>query len=360
MSERAAQLHANPWRGVFYITGGGTELVSEMLTTPGASRTVLEVTVPYAHAALQSLLGRAPAQSCSASTARAMAMAAFQRAHALGAAHDDDAHIFGLACTASLATDRDKRGRHRAHIAVQTDWDTHFAEISLAGDREQEEHQLVEALWEVLMATLHTGEILGHPLQSVRADARWRDILLGHAPAIVTVPHDGGLLLSGSFNPLHKGHARMLELAEQVTGRQGAYELSMVNPDKPSLDYHEVGNRLAQFDEPVWLTRLPTFAEKAAYFPGSVFAVGSDTITRIDAVRYYTDARGRDVALAELARHGCEFLVFGRVEAGQFVHLDDLELSPTLREMCKAVPLEMFREDISSTQLRARSSAGER
>ena len=353
MSERAAQLHANPWRGVFYITGGGTELISEMLTTPGASRTVMEVTVPYAHAALTSLLGRAPEQSCSAPTARAMAMAAFQRAHALGAAEGDDAHVFGLACTASLATDREKRGRHRAHIAVQTDWDTHFAEITLAGDRAEEEHQLVEALWGVLMATLHTSEILEHPLETVRADAQWRDILLGHAPAVVTDPHDGGLLLSGSFNPLHEGHARMLEVAEQVTGRQGAYELSMLNPDKPSLDYHEVGTRLAQFDEPVWLTRLPTFAQKAAHFPGTVFAVGIDTITRIDAVRYYTDERGRDLAMADLARHGCEFLVFGRVDAGQFVQLDDLELSPTLRAMCKAVPAEMFREDISSTQLRA-------
>jgi len=353
MSDRAAQLHANPWRGVFYITGGGTELISEMLTTPGASRTVLEVTVPYAHAALTALLGRTPGQSCSAPTARAMAMAAFQRAHALGAAEGDDAHVFGFACTASLASDREKRGRHRAYIAVQTDWDTHFAEIALAGDRAEEEQQLVEALWGVLMATLHTSEILEHPFESVRADARWRDILLGNAPAVVTEEHDGGLLLSGSFNPLHHGHERMLDVAEQVTGRHGAYELSMVNPDKPPLDYHEVGARLAQFNEPVWLTRLPTFIEKAAHFPGTVFAVGIDTITRVDAVRYYADVRGRDAAIAELARYSCEFLVFGRVDDDQFVQLDDLELSPILRGICKAVPPYLFREDVSSTALRA-------
>lgn len=354
MSARAAELHANPWRGVFYITGGGTALISEMLTTPGASRTVLEVMVPYAHASLVSILGRAPAQSCSAPTARAMAMAAFQRAHALGAADGDDAHVFGLACTASLATDREKRGRHRAHIAVQTDWETHFVELALTGTRAEEEQQLVEALWAVMMNTLHTSELLEHPLQSVRADAGWRDILLGHAPAVVSAAHDGVLLLPGSFNPLHQGHQRMLAVAEELTGRHGAYELSMVNPDKPPLDYHEVGTRLAQFDVPVWLTRLPTFAEKAAHFRGAVFAVGIDTITRIDAVRYYASEYGRDAAMAELAGYGCEFLVFGRVDDGHFVQLDDLDLSPTLRRLCKAVPADRFREDISSTQLRAR------
>ena len=354
MSERALRLHANSWRGVFYITGGGSQLISELLTTPGASRTVLEVSVPYANSALTDMLGCAPAQACSAATARAMAMAAFQRACEL--THDDEGRpsLFGLSCTASLATDREKRGRHRAHVAIQTEWDTHFADLEFSGDRATEEAQLLDELWTFIDKALTPDETVAAGFTSVRAEDPWRQVLLGESPAVSTQAHDGKLLLSGSFNPIHHGHQRMLTVAEAMTGRAGAFELSMVNPDKPPLDYHEIGTRLAQFETPVWLTRLPTFAEKARHFPGTAFAVGVDTIIRIDAVRYYLDQARRDAAMQELAELGCEFLVFGRAADGSFVQLRDLDLSNTLRGICREVPMTNFREDISSTELRGR------
>ena len=144
----------------------------------------------------------------------------------------------------------------------------------------------------------------------------------------------------------------MLAIAEQITGRAGAFELSIVNVDKPPLDYHEIGVRLAQFQAPVWLTRLPTFAEKARRFPAAVFAVGVDTMLRIDAVRYYMNTAHRDAAIEEFASLRCEFLVFGRAVGDRFVQLRDLELSANLRRICQEVPLDRFREDVSSTELR--------
>ena len=63
MSERALSLHDSPWQGVFYVTGGGMPFVSEILSTPGASATVLEAQVPYANLALTELLGRQPDQA---------------------------------------------------------------------------------------------------------------------------------------------------------------------------------------------------------------------------------------------------------------------------------------------------------
>ena len=357
MSNRALALHANPWTGVYYITGGGSQFIAEVLSAPGASRSVLEMTVPYATSALTDLLGREPEQSCSAATARTMAMAAFQRAQRLSATLDDAVRPFGLACTASLATDREKRGRHRAHVAVQTEWETHFAEIDLYGDRASEEAQLLDALWDCLNATLARSTVSGssdtkHSIQTHRAEPDWRHVLMGDSPTAVTKHHDGKLIVSGSFNPVHVGHQNMLTTAEALTGRAGAFELSMLNADKPPLDYHEVGTRLAQFELPVWLTRLPTFVEKASHFHDAIFAVGVDTITRIDAVRFYASEYGRDAALKQLADYGCTFLVFGRTDKNQFIQLQDIDLSPALRQLCRAVPEGMFREDISSTELR--------
>ncbi len=358
MSERARLFHANPWRGVFYVTGGGSDFIAEMLTTAGASRSVLEMTVPYANSALTELLGRTPEQACSAATARTMAMAAFQRARTLSDDKQGPA-LFGLACTASLATDREKRGKHRAHIAVQTEWETHSAEITLAGDRATEEAQLLDAIWVCINATLDAqadAHHLPHPISTRRAEPVWRQVLLGETPAAVSTDHDGGLIVSGSFNPLHAGHQGMLSAAEAMTGRAGAFELSMLNADKPPLDYHEVGMRLAQFNVPIWLTRLPTFVDKAEHFPNAIFAVGVDTITRIDAPRFYAGIAGRDAAIAQLAASGCSFLVFGRLDGDQFVHLEDVHLSAPLRRLCRAVPESVFREDISSTELRDRAT----
>ncbi len=417
VSERAVTLHGSPWQGVVYVTGGGSLLIAELLTAPGASATVLEVRVPYAAAALAELLGRAPEQACSGATARAMAMAAFQRARALsggsglpaassgragasrpgGRSHmgddrshmgddrshmggdrshrgDDRSHrgdgrshmnrshgpVFGFACTASLATNRAKRGRHRAHVAVQTERATHTAEADFDADRETEERLLLELSWQAL------GDALGVSLSASAppaqtsetvAEAAWRSLILGETVAHASHAHDRRLLMPGAFNPLHHAHRRMLTIAEQKTGMAGAYELCVANVDKPLLDYCEIARRLGQFDRPVWLTRLPTFLEKARHFAGPQsagphFVVGVDTLVRVVDPRYYGSEEARDAALAELAALGVRFVVFGRTVGDRFISLSDLPLPGTFHHLCIEVPEAEFAEPVSSTALR--------
>jgi hypothetical protein len=79
---------------------------------------VLEAVVPYSLAALVDWIGGKPDQACSEATARAMAMAAFMRVREL-APDADVEKLIGVGCTASLATDRPKRGERRIHVAVQ-------------------------------------------------------------------------------------------------------------------------------------------------------------------------------------------------------------------------------------------------
>ena len=354
MSDRAASLHQSPWQGVFYVTGGGTLLLSELLTTPGASATVLDARVPYAAAALTEVLGRPPEQACSDATARAMAMAAFQQARRLrgSAPHP----VFGFACTASLATGRPKRGEHRAHVAVQTDFATYAAHLTFDSDRDEEERQLLELLWHALAMALEL-ELEGRPhaepmVAHTPAQAHWRALVLGEELAYATADHDGRLLMPGAFNPLHHAHRRMLDIAEAKTGLAGAYELSIVNVDKPFLDYTEIDSRLKQFDRPVWVTRLPRFLDKARHFPGAWFAVGTDTLVRILEPGYYGSAEARDAALAELAGLGTRFVVFGREIDGRFVTLSDLEVPEDLRGRCVEVTRAEFEEPVSSTALR--------
>ncbi len=116
-----AAIHATPTLLVLAVTGGGVAAVTDLLGVPGASRTVLEVLVPYAATSLGELTGPGPedagAGAVSRTTAEAMAIACLARARHLAPDAADDA-IIGVACTAALVTDRPRRGAHRAHLAV--------------------------------------------------------------------------------------------------------------------------------------------------------------------------------------------------------------------------------------------------
>jgi hypothetical protein len=53
-----------------------------------------------------------------------------------------------------------------------------------------------------------------------------------------------------------------------------------------------------------------------------------------------------------IAGRGCRFLVFGRDLGVGFLRLGDLDLPASLRALCREVPPEVFREEISSTAIR--------
>lgn len=114
-------IHDTPTMLVLAVAGGGNAVITDLLDVGGASRTVLEVVVPYAESAMDDFVGRwASAEVTpvvSEQHAGAMAAAALARARQLAPA---DVPVAGVAVTAALASDRPKRGEHRAHIAVAT------------------------------------------------------------------------------------------------------------------------------------------------------------------------------------------------------------------------------------------------
>jgi nicotinamide mononucleotide (NMN) deamidase PncC len=352
-------------RAVLAVTGGGSGAISTLLGEPGASRSILAAIVPYAPQALVEWLGGEPDEFCSSRTARAMAMAAYLKA----AEYDRQATVCGVACTASLASDRPKRGAHRIHVAWQTaDTTAAFSLQLVKGRRSRAEEESLAAMLTLNAVAEACGAAsrLDLPLVDgeqviaarVTAPADVQDLLGGKTSAV----HPDGAkrtlpraVLSGAFDPLHAGHRKMAAVAGQMLGCDVAFEMSIDNVDKPPLDFIEIDHRRRQFSDrdAVWLTRAPTFVKKAQLFPGATFVVGADTIERIGQQRYYGDQAALAAAIESIAAAGCRFLVFGRAADGRFRTLDDLRLPETLGKLCRGVPENTFREDVSSTELRA-------
>lgn len=373
-------LNASPAQVVLVTTGGGSRAISDILTVPGASQTVLEAIVPYSPESLCRFVGAVADQSCSAATARAMAMAAFQRARSLddGLQNKEsprdsaDDCLVGISCTASLATDRPKRGAHRAHVGVQTLDFSHTASLVLAKDKRsrEEEEQIVANLILNQLAVASRIEdqielklIKPEEVTHLHTDAEpaWRELIQGKRTVVSSRTNDSDtrsattIIFPGAFNPRHQAHTQMARYATERLGDQVDFELSIENVDKPLMDYTEIDRRLAQFthEESVWLTRTATFVEKSLIFPNKTFVVGADTIVRIaDPFYYAQDQQACLSAIHAIVDQGCRFLVFGRRNTEGFKTLSDLNLPPPLLAICDEVAEEEFRLDMSSTKLR--------
>jgi hypothetical protein len=366
------KIHDAPHKTVVAVAGAGSEAVAWLLGVSGASRTLLEVVVPYGRLSMVDLLGHEPEQFVSAATARDMARATYHRALEL---REDDSPVVGLACTATIATDRPKRGEHRACIAAWDESGVTQVELVLdkgKRDRTGEEEVVSRLLVQTLAESFGIPDNLDigltpveHPDSRVLVHPSPVQRLLSGDVNSVSVYSDGrmavdeslqGALLPGSFSPLHQGHQELARAAATMLNAEVAFEISVINVDKPPLQEAEIQRRLSQFTGkyPVMLTRAETFYKKARLFPGVPFVVGWDTAVRLVDPRYYGgDESAMLTALAEIWATGSRFLVAGRHVDGSFKTLDDVAVPQGFYPLFQPIPESDFRVDVSSTHLRA-------
>ena len=390
------KIHATPHKSVLVAAGAGSSAMSWLLGVSGASRTLLETLVPYGRFSMIDLVGQEPAQYVSPENARDMARAAYRRGLAL---REDDSPVVGLACTATIATDRPKRGDHRACIAAWDDTQVTAYNLTLdkghrdrVGEEEVVSRLVIQAMAQAfdVEADLNLGlteverpEIITqhHPSPVQRLLSGEVNTVMAHPDGRLTVRDEplapnlsqsgddgdssGFAVLPGSFSPLHYGHEELARIAGEMLGREVVYELSVLNVDKPPLEESEIMRRVGQFSGRlpgkdagkgrVALTRAPTFRTKADRFPGCVFVIGWDTLIRLIDPKYYGGEEAAMLtALAEIWALGCRFLVAGRASGGVFHTLDEVAIPPGFRPLFQAIPENSFRADISSTELRER------
>ncbi len=376
LKEPIQAIHAEPQQMVLEFAGAGLQALSWLHRVGGSSRTLLEAGDRYSPASLIELIGFEPERFTSPQVARTMATQAYIRACHLA---QPDTPVAGLGCTATIATDRTKRGNHRCCLAVCDERGvTSYALTMTKGRRtRQEEETMVSLLVLSAMAELYgvTGlpalplleeEQIAKQVETVDLLTR---LLAGEVEGLVVSP-EGRItpirrwarlaIMSGAFNPLHEGHREMARIAANYLKQLVYFELPLINAAKGAMDVAEARRRIAQFTGwgSVLLTRTPLFSQKAALFPHSVFVLGIDTVQRMGEPRFYNnDPAQMWASFAALRTAGCHFLVAGRVAQGRFLTLKDVDLPDGYRELFAEIPESKFRIDISSTMLRTQSAA---
>ncbi len=365
------QIHDRSGRTVVVTAGAGTQAVAWILGVAGASRTLLEALVPYDESSFNDFLGQVPDQYVAPETAGLLAGRAVSRARQLWKGPEP---VIGLACTATIVTDRPKLGEHRAHICAWTAEKIIHHSLHLqkgARNRKGEERLVSQLLLNALAEAygLETSLALSlghgdeHECQRVMVANPARKLLAGQADYFslgadgwIDDGPNGAAILSGAFNPLHQGHTALAEAASDLLGLKVIFELTAVNADKPPMAEGELLRRLLQFAGryPILVSGAPTFQAKARLFPGTTFVVGYDTAARILQPRFYGGQEAQMVAaLNEIGERGCCFLVAGRQdERGQFHEAGELAIPKSLEDLFRALPSDRFRRDISSTEIR--------
>ncbi|MBT8042835.1 MAG: hypothetical protein KJN98_06660 [Pontiella sp.] len=144
-------IQSSGYKACIVLSGGGSGSIHALLSHPGASRFVCEVQIPYCNRAMTDYLGEALGQFCSEDAAVTMAGRAFERAVMCSLGDDSECPILGIACTAALQTNRDRKGEDRAYICIQARNKQKVHKIEFkTGTRAEQEEELSKAFLETI------------------------------------------------------------------------------------------------------------------------------------------------------------------------------------------------------------------
>ena len=372
-------IHDADTQMVISVTGAGSKSINWLLSVPGASKTLLEANIPYSESSQKLFLGDSElSKSVSSNVANALAKESYIKATRL---KKSDIPVIGVGCTGAISTERNRKGHNQAFISIWTPNQINEIHILLNksdSNRTKDEEKISLLIIDQIAKIVLGNSKIPIPLadedivtENIRKFKSRIDSLIENqissflkkegAADFIPDGKYSGVILPGSFNPLHKGHIALKKYISYKLNLDFAYELSISNVDKPNLTSKEIVRRLEQFEkeDTVIVDKAPLFSEKSILFPNSTFVIGYDTAERLIDIKYYgNDFKKMCKSLEVIENNKCQFLIAGRIKDGEFLTLEDLPIPERFKTLFQKISESDFRVDESSSDIRNRNKNG--
>lgn len=288
------------------ISGGGTQVIGEILKNGVASSYFGGAYVPYNQKLFDDFLGFKPEKYNSQLAARQLSKVTFQKALDMGF---NAKEIVSVGVTASLTTGPNERVDRKNSFYISEM--TYDSQTTCSGDlkkelsRNDQEYVLLQYLQyflgsqipQIYISSLSifdeikdvklSIDLVGGEKESYKVFFDTKDKYHKNLQEVCLEKPITNVVYSGSFNPLHDGHKAIIEYANQKFGEEVTIDISVTNVEKASLDYFDRNFRIEQFRNlkgagPVCFGKFPLFLDKMhVYKLNTVFLMGVDTANRI-------------------------------------------------------------------------------
>jgi nicotinamide mononucleotide (NMN) deamidase PncC len=325
-------------------TGAGAGLQEDLWRIPGISEVLARSSFPYGTDDLAEYLGFVPDTSpatgkpsyCSPEVALDMAMAAYYRAYKFGAAP-----AIGVGLTASVASNREHRGDHRAYVAYFTDSDSRVISAKLkkgvGAEQRKLDGELCDALGARAILAAVGGEesfALPYLVETYAEHDAWglandrllkRPFFRSDGTRSEKLPDALGTpltaLFAGAFNPPHPGH---LGMADAYASRGPVvFTTDLGAPHKSPLNAADALQRARMLKgrNLIFTSDAGRYLDKARLYPGMPFVMGTDALVRMLDPKWGLSPRDLVDGFDETHT---EFYVADRELDGKLVRLEDV------------------------------------